>query len=256
MAPPSIRVYLSGRLTVEVAGRRLEPEDFPGRQGRIAFALLVAERGTPLSRGLLADTIWTGSPPDAWDQALSALASKLRTLLREVGLDDPGVLRGSGGCYELHLPPGSWVDHEAALDAIHEAESALRGDHPAAAYGPSAVAHHIARRPFLPGEDGRWIEERRDRLRSILVRALECRAQVYLANHEAALAIEVARELVTLEPFRESGYRALMRGHAAQGNGAEAIRVYEGCRAFLADELGGGPSRETRALRDELLRAL
>jgi hypothetical protein len=98
------------------------------------------------------------------------------------------------------LPPGNWVDHEAAADAIHEAEAALKAGDPAGAYGPSAVAHHIARRPFMPGEEGEWFERRREKLASILVRALECRAEVYLWNDEPSLALEVARDAVALRP--------------------------------------------------------
>lgn len=243
-------------MTVEVGDVRLEPEDFPGQQGRTAFACLVSERDTPVSRSGLAHVLWEGRPPASWDQALNSLASKLRSLLGRAGLDGSEVLRGVGGCYELHLPPGSWVDHEAAFDAIHEAEAALKAEDPRAAYGPSAVAHHIARRPFLPGEEGRWVEERRDRLRGVLARALECRAEVYLWNGEHTLAGEAARDLVSLEPFRESGYRLLMRAHIDAGNGAEALRVYEQCREFISQELGVGPSRETREVHTQVLESL
>ena len=44
-----------------------------------------------------------------------------------------------------------------------------------------------------------------------------------------------------------------MRSHAAQGNRAEALRVYQQCRQLLADELGIDPSPETEALYLELL---
>lgn len=63
-----------------------------------------------------------------------------------------------------------------------------------------------------------------------------------------------AEEVTGLEPFRESGYRRLMEAHAAAGNPAEALRVYERCRRFLADELGAYPSSETEAAYLEILR--
>ena len=63
-----------------------------------------------------------------------------------------------------------------------------------------------------------------------------------------------AEEVVTLEPFRETAYRHLMQVHAAAGNPAEALRVYEHCRRFLADELGAYPSPETEAAYVEILR--
>ena len=89
-----------------------------------------------------------------------------------------------------------------------------------------------------------------------MLRALECRATVYLWNSEWPLAVEAARELVRLEPFRESGYRLLMRALAASGNSAEALWAYEQCRKLIAKELGVAPSPETRAVHDEVLQAL
>ena len=251
-----LRIYLSGRMSIEAGGAVFGPGEFPGQQGRAAFAVLVGERPNPVSRDALVDALWPKGPPAARDAALNSIVSKLRGLLTRAGLDGTAVLSASGGCYELHLPPGTWVDHEAATDAVHEAEAALRDGVPARAYGPSAVAHHIARRPFLPAEEGRWFEERRERLASVLVRALECRAEVYLWNREHALAVEAARDIVRLRPFREAGYRLLMRAHAAAGNGAEALRVYERCRALIAEELGVSPSPETRAVHAEVLQSL
>ncbi len=166
------------------------------------------------------------------------------------------MLTSAVGCYELRLPHGAWVDLEAAADSIHEAEAALKAGHPARAYGPSAVAHHIARRPFLPGEEGAWVEYRREKLRSILVRALECRAEVYLWNNEPSLAVEAARDAVMLEPFRETAYQLLMRAHAAAGNTAEALWVYERCRKLISEELGVDPSRQTREVYRQVLQSL
>ena len=251
-----LRVHLSGRMTVDADGTRIGPDDFPGPQGRATFAFLVGHRGTPVTRDSLAEALWPPGPPPSWDASLSSIVSRLRALLAGAGLDTSTSIEAGGGCYELFLPRGTWIDHEVATDAIHEAETALKRADPAAAYGPSAVAHHIARRPFVPGEEGHWFERRREKLAAILVRALECRARVYLWNEEHPLAVEAARDAVALRPFRESGYRLLMRAHAAAGNAAEALRVYEDCRALMSQELGVTPSPETKAVRSELLRSL
>lgn len=251
-----LRIYLSGRMTIESGAVVIGPQAFPGQQGRAAFAFLVGERGAPVSRSALADALWPGGPPPAWQTALSSIISKLRSLLVRAGLDGAEALRTGGGCYELHLPAGTWIDHEAAADSIHEAESALRAGEPGRAYGPSAVAHHIARRPFLPGADSPWVEQRRDRLATTLVRALECRAEVYLWNGEYALAVETARDAVALRPFRETGYRLLMRAHAAAGNAAEALRAYEQCRTLISEELGVHPSEQTKAVYAEVLNSV
>jgi len=44
------------------------------------------------------------------------------------------------------------------------------------------------------------------------------------------------------KPFRETGHVNLMRGLAAHGDRAEALRVYGRWRETLADELGADPS--------------
>jgi len=68
------------------------------------------------------------------------------------------------------------------------------------------------------------------------------------ANHEHPLAAQLAREVVTLEPFRETGWQRLIRALAAGGNRAEALRAYAQCKKLLADELDVLPSRETEAI--------
>jgi SARP family transcriptional regulator, regulator of embCAB operon len=60
---------------------------------------------------------------------------------------------------------------------------------------------------------------------------------------------------VALEPFRETSYQLLMRAHAAVGNRAEALRVYEHCRRLLSEELGVPPSPQTEAVYLEILRS-
>jgi DNA-binding SARP family transcriptional activator len=253
LADIDVRVYLAGRIVLETATRFVDEREFVGRQGRSAFAYLVLARGRPVARSELAEALWSDAPPAAYETALSAIVSKLRAVLTSAGFS-PSVLGSLSGCYELRLPSSEWIDVEAAVDAIHEAESALRAGNPAAAYGPSAVAHHISRRPFLAGDDSRWANGRRDKLRAIHLRALECRARVYLWNHEYSLAVEAARETLELEPFRETAHQLLMRAHGASGNVAEALHAYERCRRLIAEELGADPSPETKALHLGLLR--
>jgi DNA-binding SARP family transcriptional activator len=251
-------VYLAGRMCIEAGEVVIDQQDFPGHQGRLAFAYLVCERGRPVSRSELVDVLWPQDTVAATDVAVSAIVSKLRAILTRAGLRGSEALAGTGGCYELRLPSDTWVDLEAASDAIHEAETALRLGDPARAYGPSAVAHHIARRRLFPADadGGAWADGRRTKHHSILVRALECRAQVYLWNGELSLAVEAARDVVALEPLRETAHRLLMRALATAGNSAEALKAYEQCRRLIARELGVDPSPQTRAVYEDILGAL
>ncbi|HEY8797998.1 MAG TPA: bacterial transcriptional activator domain-containing protein, partial [Candidatus Dormibacteraeota bacterium] len=85
-----------------------------------------------------------------------------------------------------------------------------------------------------------------------LVRALDTRVEALAANGEVELAMTHAREAVRMEPYRESGYRRLMRMQVRSGDRGEAIRTYRECRRLLESELGVGPSDETEALYREI----
>ena len=74
-----------------------------------------------------------------------------------------------------------------------------------------------------------------------------------MRSGDTAGAANYAEETIALEPYRETGYRQLMSAHAAAGNRAEALRVYERCRQLLAAELGTYPSPETESIYRELL---
>jgi DNA-binding SARP family transcriptional activator/ABC-type branched-subunit amino acid transport system substrate-binding protein len=233
----------------------VDEQRFPGRQGRIVFAYLAAQKGRPVPRDELADLLWGDELPATWVKALGVLMTKLRALLEECGIDGSTALTSAFGCYKLSLPAGSWIDVDAALEALERAEAELAVGDLIEAKAQAATAMALARRIFLPGEDAPWVEEKRRDLHEALVRAVECLRDASFGAGEFDEAVRHAEEAIRLEPFRESGYRRLMEAHAAAGNPAEALRAYERCRRFLADELGAYPSPETEAVYLDALRA-
>jgi SARP family transcriptional regulator, regulator of embCAB operon len=249
-----LRIYLTNRVLVEEGGVvLLDERRLIGRQGRLVFAFLVGEHLRAVSRDELAEELWLDSQPPSWERSLSALISKLRALLASASI--PGVaLTGSFGHYQLLLSADVWIDVEAASEAIDRAESALRGDRPQEAWGWAQVAYQISRRSFLLGEDGPWVTLKRSELREVLVRAHECLSEPSIWHTEPEYAVRHAKEAVAIEPFRETSYQLLMRAHAAVGNRAEALRVYERCRSLLSEELGVYPSPQTEAVYLEILR--
>jgi YVTN family beta-propeller protein len=246
-----LKVFLTGRVAAEANGRVLSEARFPGRQGRLLFAYLVAARSRAVPRDELADAIWGESPPATWEKALTVLASKLRGLVAEDGIS----LTNAFGCYRLDLPEGTWVDVFAAASGAQDAEEALTARELDQARAAAESAESLARRPFLPGEDGTWIEQMRRDLADIRERALSVLADACLRSGAAREAAKWAEELIALSPFREAGYRRLMEAHVLAGNRAEALRVYEQCRQLLAEELGAYPSPETDSIYRALLEA-
>jgi YVTN family beta-propeller protein len=225
---------------------------FPGRQGRLVFAYLVAEQGRPVPRDELAEALWGEAPPATWDKALTVLVSKLRSLLADGG-DGANALTSAFGCYRLDLPGGTWIDVIAATDAAREAERALATGDLAAAKAAAELAAAVLGQPFLPGQEGVWVDEKRRQFADVRDRALSVLSEASLRSGEATEAVRWAEQTVALAPFRETGYRQLMEAHVAAGNRAEALRVYEQCRRLLADELGTYPSPETESIYRGLL---
>jgi SARP family transcriptional regulator, regulator of embCAB operon len=244
---PPTRIQLCGPIVIERVGERLE-DRLPGRQGRLLFAYLVLNRHRPSSRDELVEALWPDQLPSASEAGLNALISKLR---KAVGSD---VVDGRSSV-RLRLGNDSWVDVEAAEEAVHRAESAVALGDWKRAWGPSLAAMFVAERDFLPGDDAPWISERRSQLAEIRLRALETYAAAALGIGETELpaAVRAGRQLVRLDPLRESGYQVLMRALACQGNAAQALRVYSDLCDILRDELGVSPSAASQAV-DESLR--
>jgi len=249
------RIYLTGRVAIEHGERLVAEGAFPGRQGRLAFAFLTATSGRPVSRGELMDVIWPDEPPPEAESALSAILSKLRAVLKSAGWSSSAAsIEARSGSLAMRFPSGTWIDIQAAANAIDEAQGALRSGRAAAAWGCANVVVSITRRPFLTGHEEPWAVGQRTLLRTLLRRGLECLAAVSVSNDEPALAVQYLTEVRAIEPFRETTYQQLMRLHAGMGNRAEALRVFDECRRLLRDELGASPSPQTEAIFLAILR--
>ena len=249
----TLRIYLTGRVSIENGETLVEERELAGRQGRLAFAFLAGERHRPIPREELVSVVWRDTPPNEIETALNAILSKLRSALKKAGSTAGVEVRAR--TIEIRLPADVWIDLEHAANAVDEAEGSARGSDPKRAWSAAVTAVIIARRGFLPGEEGPWIEARRTRLRSLLVRALHTLSHITASNGEHALALQYATEIIEIEPFQETGYRYLMQMHAHMGNRGEALRVFGKCRELFRDELGADPSQETERLFLEILRA-
>src|ERR687892_23909 len=107
------RIYLCGRLVVSLHGHRVE-DAMPGRQGRLTFAHLVVNRGKAVERDELIESLWGDATPSDPESALSAILSKLRRVISPARLEGRSTLR-------LELPDETWIDLDAASEALHRA---------------------------------------------------------------------------------------------------------------------------------------
>ncbi len=244
------RIQLCGPLVVRIAGVEVTRE-LPGAQGRILFAHLVTHRARQVTRQELVEVLWGEAPPAQAATALRALLSKLRRALAVEGWE----ALPSGELLHMRLPKDAWVDTEAASQALHDAQAAVAQGEDVRAWIASHIALNVSSRVFLPGHEGVWVSERRLAMGEMRLGALEALAScaVRLGGPELDTAVRAGGELVTLAPYRESGYVHLMEALAAQGNTAEALLVYERLRVRLREDLGAIPGRPLQALHGRLL---
>jgi len=231
------RVQLCGELSVVLDGRECATA-LRGRQARALCTYLVLERNRLVDRYDLIEALWGTEPPPAAGEALRSLLSNLRRALGAERLAGREELR-------LRLPADTRVDVEAAARAIHDAESAVALAQWERAWIAAHVAMNVASRPLLPRVSAAWIR----------MRALEALAAsgLGLGGPEIHTARRAADALIDAEPYRESGYRLLMRALRAEGNSPQALLVFDRLRTTLRDELGVTPTESTLALHQELL---
>lgn len=243
-----LRIHLTGSLTVADGEHVVAEAHLPGVLGRVTLAVLAIERH-PVPRHVLADRLWPGEPPERWDKSLAPIVSKLRTVLRRFGDDDGRpTIESVGGCYELLLPGGVWIDVEDAVRRLDRAEAAWRDGATGAAWADAAAASAVLRRPFLPGFDAPWVDRFRDDLRDRSHRAWMVLGRVWLERGDHALARSAANEAIGVDPYREDAHRLLIRIELDDGNRGSAAEAARRCERTLRDDLGVPPSAATAEL--------
>lgn len=234
-----MRVKLCGELLVERDGQRVD-QCLRRRKSRELLAFL-ADRGRPVPRAQLVELLWPGEPPGRRSGALRQLLSELRTCL-----GDDTV--GGREIVTLVLAPGS-VDVRVAGQALDRCRTAFETQDWATARAQAGLARSLLAEEFLAGSQADWALRRRDEIEQLALGAIEALGIASLAEPGHQRGAESAgRELIARSPFRETGYSLLMRALVAEGNLAEALRVYEDLRRLLRRELGTIPSLGLNAL--------
>jgi DNA-binding SARP family transcriptional activator len=247
------QIVLAGRIAVQAGDAIVDERVLPGRQPRLALALLVVERERPVTVEELAENLWPEQRPETWQTALRGVVSRVRGFVVAAGLGPRELVHAHAGTYQLLPTTDLEVDIERAVADADLAGAALAADDATGAADLAARARSVLARPLLPGVGSPWVEAERRELALALHRALDVlgEARLRLGDHSgAATAAEAA---IAADPFRESAYRLLIRSLDAAGDGAAGLRVYDRCRVLLADELGVDPAPETQALYLELL---
>jgi DNA-binding SARP family transcriptional activator len=193
----------------------------------------LALQNRPLPRDYVAGTLWIDSSEQ---HATGSLRSALWRL-RRCGAD---LVETDGR--QLRLTDTVSVDSRLAADW---ARRLLDPEMPLAELDISGIPDSG---DLLPGWYDDWVLMERERLRELLLHALERLCGRLLEAGRHGHALEAAHAAVRMEPLRESGHRSVIMVHLAEGNQADAIRQYGLFRRLLRDELRLEPSAHMHEL--------
>jgi DNA-binding SARP family transcriptional activator len=245
----TLHISLCGEISITTAAGTIGAE-LRGAQGRITFAHLLLERARPIPRDRLVDVVWNGEPPGSWETAIDALASRTRKALSMAGVDGRSAIRLKDGSYHVDLGPEAEIDVERAAMLVGRAEVAdATGDAVAAAEAASQAASLLAN-DLLAGDANRWVEDRRDDLRSLRKRAL------LLVGADAAdpdAAVGALRRAVDADPFDEAPRALLAERLALAGRAVDALAVLDDAERVWLDELGVPGSATMSRLREQAI---
>jgi DNA-binding SARP family transcriptional activator len=214
------------------------------RKAQALLAYLALRRGECQPRERLIALLWEDLDP-------SHARHSLRQTLTELRQD---------------LGPASFaalvLDGDAiALDAARVSVDVLRFERLAASPSVDALPEAVGvyRGDLLEGAPGggeafeSWLGAERERLRALLVQALDRLLGRQARAGPLLETVAIATRLLDLDPCREDVHRTLMRLYARAGRRSAALRQYRACVATLRRELGVAPEPETMRLHRAIL---
>jgi YVTN family beta-propeller protein len=222
-----------------------------GAKQRALLASLLLHANEVVSRDRLIDGLWGQDPPATAAHIIETYVSRLRRVLREVGIHDALIMRPPG--YMLRIDPDE-LDLNRFENLLREGRRALGEGNPetAAEHLQQALAlfrgpplDDVAFFPFAQAELGRLVEMR--------LSALEGRIDADLAGGRSTVLVGELEALVKTYPLRERLHGQLMLACYRAGRQADALDAYRRARQYLAEELGVEPGRALRELEHAIL---
>ena len=226
-----------------------------GPKQRAVLGLLVARPNSLVHRETIIDALWPDAPPAAAVSLIQAHLSRLRRVLGG-GPAHPRVpvaLASMGASYSLRAGPGQ-LDLLAFGQAVEAARAAgTAGDFRAACDAYSRAVRFWRGRPLADVD-----MLHRHPMVLAIVRQFD---DVVIEYSRAASAVgwpgrvlPLLWDLQAREPLNEQALAQLVLALAGTGKQAEALRVYEGARCRLRDELGILPGPELGDAHQRVLR--
>lgn len=243
---------LLGGLRVTTSRGPLAPDQIGGHRNRVVLSVLAIEHGRSVGYDELSEALWPSALPSTWRSALRTAITGVRGMLRSAGWIDASLVVSQSSA-ELCLPDRVGIDVHVARDHVRRMHHAARSGDVDQALLHAQHAVEMLEQPLLPGDHSPWVDHQRDRLHHDRVAALDVLMTTLLERGDTSGAADAARQVIAIEPLRESAHHTLMLAQMAHGDRAAALRSYEHCRRTLVEELGVDPSPPIQHLYLQLL---
>ncbi len=255
-APEDIlRVYTLGAFRVFRGRREVGADAWSRRQALALFRFLVAQRGHPVHRESIIETLWPDADPEDGMRHLKVLIHSVRRTLEpesKSGTDSRFLVRDD----ESYMVPADsvWVDADRFSHLVrHGAVRASQRDTDGA-LDAFAEAGKLYGGDYMEGETfAEWCAGERAVLRELFLSAMERTVALSLERGDYGTAIETCRRALVTDPTREALHRALMRSLWGAGRVHESIQQFQEIARVLEHDLGVEPTVETRTLHEELV---
>ena len=245
-----MRVSVLGQLTVTDAdGNPLPAGELP-RRARQVLAVLAARHDRIQSKDSLADSVWGTDLPGNHVAALEHYVSVIRRRLQPHGSPATWFIVTRSGGYLFDTSRAD-LDLARLRRLVRELDS-YGPDCPEQLAAQESILALARQLPFPEDPYAEWAEPVRSEVAEAAVNALLKHAAAVLPQ-DAARSLRLAHEVIELNPFLESGYRAAMTAAIALDRQDDALRIFERCRQLLDDELGVAPSAELVRLQRSVL---
>jgi DNA-binding SARP family transcriptional activator/energy-coupling factor transporter ATP-binding protein EcfA2 len=242
-----------GRMTLRLPAGPLELG--PPRR-RAVLALLLINAGKVVSISSMVRSIWETEPPDHAVATLQSYVSRLRRMIAGQPLHGGAELRleyRSPG-YVLDVVP----DHVDVMYFEQTVGRGLaahrRGELPETFALASKALRLWTAPPFEDLTGYEFAAQEAVRLDHLRLAAVEARAAVAFPLGRSEELLPALEREVADHPARERLVCQLMRAQYHHGRQADALRLFERTRQYLADELGADVGPELRRIHEEILR--
>ncbi len=237
---PPLHIHLLGRFGVDVRGHPVPETAIKGRKARSLLKLVALRRRARIPRDEAMDVLWPQLDESAAAAQLYKALHHIRNAFEEECEDADEWIEITDDLIRLVPPKGVVID-------VHRFEETARSGLRNRRIQDLEQAVSLYADDLLPMDRySEWASLPREHYRQLYLDVLTTLATQYEQRGELAEAAQMLRLALEKDPALESVHRSLMRIFARQGQSTRAFRQYDMCREVLQNELGVGPSPETK----------